>query len=140
MSEIAGEIERAARRWMEAWVAQDRVVLEDSLAADFALVVSAFPDRPMVRDAWLATCDRYRCTRFEWRDVVVRAIGDGLAVMSSIAEQQAELDGHDRSGAFWLTDIWRREPDGAWRVCARYSGHPEPGRASAEALATRVTR
>ena len=128
------QVECAATRWMQAWVALDRAVLEDSLAQDFTLTVSAFPTRPMTRQAWLATCDRYRCSRFAYRDVQVRAIADGIAVMSSIAEQEAELDGHDRSGAFWLTDLWRREEDGTWRVFARFSGYPEPGRASADAL------
>jgi len=33
---------------------------------------------------------------------------DDIAVMSAVAEQQAELDGVDRSGKFWLTDVWRR--------------------------------
>jgi len=135
MGDPAQEVERAATRWMQAWVTLGRAILEDSLAQDFTLTVSAFPTRPMARQTWLATCDRYRCSRFAYRDVQVRAIGEGLAVMSSIAEQEAELDGHDRSGAFWLTDLWRLESDGAWRVFARFSSYPEPGRASAEALA-----
>lgn len=135
MGDWVQDVERAATRWMQAWVALDRAALEDSLAQDFTLTVSAFPTRPMARQTWLDTCDRYRCSRFAYRDVQVRSIGDGLAAMSSIAEQKAELDGHDRSGAFWLTDLWRRESDGKWRVFARFSGYPEPGRASAEALA-----
>ena len=135
MGDPAQEVERAATRWMQAWQTLDRAMLEDSLAQDFTLTVSAFPTRPMTRQAWLDTCDRYRCSRFAYRDVQVRAIADGIAVMSSIAEQEAELDGHDRSGAFWLTDLWRLESDGAWRVFARFSSYPEPGRASAEALA-----
>lgn len=135
MGDPAQQIERAATRWMQAWVALDRAVLEDSLAQDFTLTVSAFPTRPMTRRVWLATCDRYRCSRFAYRDVQVRAIADGIAVMSSIAEQEATLDGNDRSGAFWLTDLWRREGDGTWRVFARFSSYPEPGRPSADALA-----
>jgi ketosteroid isomerase-like protein len=135
MGDPAQEVERAATRWMQAWLTLDRAMLEDSLAKDFTLTVSAFPTRPMTRQAWLDTCDRYRCSRFAYRDVQVRAIADGIAVMSSIADQEATLDGHDRSGAFWLTDLWRREEDGAWRVFARFSGYPEPDRASANALA-----
>lgn len=134
MGDTAQEVERAATRWMQAWVTLDRAVLEDCLADDFTLTVSALPSRPITRQTWLATCDRYRCSRFAYRDVLVRTIADGIAVMSSIAEQQAELDGHDRSGAFWLTDLWRREDDGMWRAFARFSGYPEPGRASVDAL------
>lgn len=47
---------------------------------------------------------------------------------------EATLGDADRSGSFFLTDVWRLEPDGQWRVCARYSSYPEPAGASADAL------
>lgn len=109
-------------------------MLEDSLAPDYALIVSAMPERRMDRALWLATCDTYRCTSFRYRDVQVRELSPGMAVMSSIAEQQAAMNGVDRSGAFFLTDVWRLEPDGQWRVCARYSSHPEPVGTSSQTL------
>ena len=135
MNDVAATIEERSTRWMQAWLAQDRATLEDSLAPDYALIVSAMPGRRMDRALWLATCDYYRCTSFRYRDVQVRELAPGLAVLSAIAEQQAEMNGVDRSGAFFLTDVWRREPDGDWRVCARYSSHPEPVTASSETLA-----
>jgi len=134
MTDISAIIEDRSNRWMQAWVNQDCATLEDSLASDFALIVSAMPERRMDRALWLATCDTYRCTSFRSRDVQVRELAPGIAVMSSIAEQQAAMNGVDRSGAFFLTDVWRREADGLWRVCARYSAHPEPAGASSESL------
>ncbi|MBV9527310.1 nuclear transport factor 2 family protein [Sphingomonas sp.] len=135
MSDLAAIIEARSTAWMAAWVGQDRAVLEDSLAPDFALIVSAMPERRMERALWLATCDRYVCSRFAYRGVQVRELAPGLAVMSAIGDQQARMGDVDRSGAFFLTDVWRLEPDGAWRVCARYSAHPEPAGASSDGLA-----
>ena len=134
MTDLAATILDRSDRWMQAWVKQDRAVLEDSLAPDFELIVSATPTTPFPRDRWLATCDRYTCARFAYRDVLVRELAPGLAVMSSIADQLASLGDADRSGAFFLTDVWRLEPDGQWRVCARYSSHPEPVGASSRTL------
>jgi len=131
---IAAVIEECSNHWMQAWVSQDRAVLEESLAPDFALPVSAMPERRMDRALWLATCDTYRCSSFTYRGVQVRELGPGIAVMSAIADQQARLGEVDRSGSFFLTDVWRLEPDGQWRVCARYSSHPEPAGASSSAL------
>jgi hypothetical protein len=131
---IAAVIEECSNHWMQAWVSQDRAVLEESLALDFALTVSAMPERRMDRALWLATCDTYRCSSFTYRGVQVRELGPGIAVMSAIADQQARLGEVDRSGSFFLTDVWRLEPDGQWRVCARYSSHPEPAGASSSAL------
>lgn len=127
---------------MQAWVdlgsaragESARAVLEDSLAPDYALIVSAMPDQRMDRARWLATCDRYVCTRFEYRNVQIRELAPGVAVMSAIAEQVATLGDADRSGSFFVTDVWRLEGDGVWRVCSRYSSHPEPAGMSARAL------
>ena len=123
---------------MQAWVEQDHATLDAMLAPDFALIVSAIPTHPVDRTSWLATCPRYLCSSFRYCDVQVRDLGP-VAVMSAIAEQTAVLDGIDRSGAFFLTDVWRRSDDalsanGRWQVCARYSSHPEPAGASSAAL------
>ena len=140
MTDIAATILARSDRWMQAWVRQDRAVLEDSLAPDFALIVSANPNQLFDRARWLATCDVYRSSSFAYRDVQVRELAPGFAVMSAIADFKAELSGVDRSGSFFLTDAWRLESDGAWRVCARYSSHPEPAGASAPAPPRRSAR
>ena len=43
MADLKQVIGTAAVRWMEAWVERDSAVLEESLAAEFTLVVSATP-------------------------------------------------------------------------------------------------
>ncbi|HEU5286715.1 MAG TPA: nuclear transport factor 2 family protein [Sphingomicrobium sp.] len=127
MTDLSATIEALSDRWMQAWVRKDRAVLEESLAPDFALVVSANPTRRLERADWLATaCTRYTCTEFRYRDVQVRDLGGGIAAMSAIAEFSAEIDGIPRCGPLFLTDVWRRGEDGRWRVCARYSSSPEP--------------
>ncbi|HSR00659.1 MAG TPA: nuclear transport factor 2 family protein [Sphingomicrobium sp.] len=131
---LEATIRQCSERWMQAWVAQDRTTLEDSLAADFALIVSADPDQRFERSRWLATCDTYRCSTFAYRGVQVRELAPGIAVMSAIAEQQARMGEVDRSGSFFVTDVWRLEPGGNWRICARYSAHPEPDGTSFQAL------
>ena len=134
MTDFAATVEERSDRWMQAWVRQDRTVLEDSLASDFALIVSANPTQRFERALWLATCDTYLASSFVYREVQVRQLSPGIAVMSAVADQQARLGEVDRSGSFFLTDVWRLEPDGQWRVCARYSSHPEPAGASSSAL------
>ena len=134
MLDLAAVIEELSTRWMNAWVNLDYDVLEALIAPDFALVVSAMPNGQMSRATWLATCSRYRCAEFRYSGVQVRQLTHDIAVMSAVAEQQAELDGVDRSGKFWLTDMWRKNGDRAWQVCARYSSFPESEGASSLAL------
>ena len=134
MTDLKEAIETAANRWMKAWVERDIDVLGQSLAPDFALVISATPALRLDRDAWLQTaCTRYVAFEFRYRDVQVRELGPGLAVMSSIAEFRAEIDGVARNGPLFIVDVWRQD-EGQWRVCARYSSSPEQGVSSATAV------
>ena len=136
MTELAALIERLSNRWMKAWLDRDRPALEALLAPDFELVSSAAPAGHIDRQAWLdAATGRYRCRVFRYRNVRVRDLGRGIAVMSSIGGQIAQFEGIDRSGAFFLTDVWRLNDSGDWQVCARYTSHPEAEGASSAALA-----
>jgi len=134
MSDLEEVIEAAANRWMQAWVERNADVLADSLAPDFALIVSAAPIQRVDRAAWLATaCTRYIASEFQYRDIQVRDLGDGVAVMSSIAEFRAEIDGVPRNGPLFVVDVWRQR-NGHWQVCARYSSSPEQPHPSAKAV------
>lgn len=134
MSDVTREVQAAANDWMQAWVRGDPDMLERSLAPDYALIVSATPSHQLDRANWLGTaCSRYKATEFTYRDVQVRDLGGGMAIMSSIADFQAEIDGFPRNGPLFLVDVWRRM-DGRWRVCARYSSNPEPAQESATAV------
>ena len=134
MTDTTAIIITRSNRWMQAWVEQDYATLEDSLAPDFALILSAAPEQLFPRERWLATCGTYRASQFAYRGVTVRELAPGLAIMSAIADQVAAMGEVDRSGSFFVTDVWRLEPDGQWRVCSRYSSHPEPAGASAQTL------
>lgn len=138
MSDLRSTIEIAAGRWMKAWVDRDAATLERSLASDFVLVLSANPNQQLDRASWLATaCTRYTASEFHYRDVQVREIGSGLAVMSSIADFIAAVDGVPRTGPLFLVDIWRRQVGtDEWQVCARYSSKAEPVDGSAKVVGT----
>ena len=119
---------------MDAWRLGDQATLERILAPEFALIVSARPTDRFPRSAWLHTAlNGYVCESFDYRDMQVRILGD-IAVVSSIGVQRATAFGVDRSGAFFLTDVWQRLGDDTWQVVARYSSLPEPTTSSAEAL------
>ena len=119
---------------MDAWRLGDHATLERILAPEFALVVSARPAERISRSAWLHTAlNGYVAESFDYRDMQVRVLGD-VAVVSSIGVQRATAFGVDRSGAFFLTDVWQRSGGDRWQVVARYSSLPEPSSSSAEAL------
>lgn len=105
-------------------------VLEALLAPEYALTVSARPSDPIPRSEWLALLPKYNVQRFEIQGVQVRCLEiarDGhceLASVSSINKQDADVGGQDRSGEFFIVDIWAQR-SGKWMVLSRYSGRTE---------------
>ena len=127
------EIRRLQDEWMQAWIRQDRAVLERILAPEYALTVSSMPDRPISRSQWLGMLSRYTAMGFEYDQMQVRLFGD-FAVVSSIGRAiGAQVDGADRSFPFFLTDVWRKR-QGQWQVVPRYSSLPEGATESSKAL------
>jgi hypothetical protein len=114
----------ASERWMRAWQAQDRSALETLLAPDFALVVATAPHYHFDRDDWIELAvGPYRCSRFAYEHVQFHRLSADIVAMSAIADQDASLGKEDRSGRFFVTDLWKRSGT-KWQVCARYSSPP----------------
>lgn len=113
-----------------AYQSKDIKLLEQLLAPEYALTVSARPGNPMPRADWLALIPKYNVQTFEIRGVQARCLREAtpgrceLAAVSSINAQKADVGGQDRSGEFFIVDIWSYR-DGKWMVSARYSGRTE---------------
>ena len=129
---VAAEIGRLEQRWATALVQQDTVVLHRLLAPEYALVVSAAPQRPVTRAAWLATLPEYQTQSLTITGLTVRVLGN-LALASFIGDLTARVREVERRGKYFLTDVWRWQ-NGAWRVIARYSSRPEEASRSTRAL------
>lgn len=139
MDDPKTSIPELSKLWMQSWIDQDRAALEEFLAPDYALVVSSVPQHLFDRASWLDTAvGPYVCTRLSYDGVQVRDLGKGTAVMSAVADFDATISGIDRSGRYFVTDIWRRVPESphGWQVCARYSSRPGEADASVKAMTT----
>ncbi len=131
--ETEQQIQKLQNEWMQAWVREDRATLERILAPEYKLIVSSMPDRPVSREQWLALIGRYTAEAVNYDKMVVRLLGDTAVVSSLLNVEGAKVDGLDRSGTFFVTDVWQRR-DGGWQVVSRYSSMPEGNTPSASAL------
>ena len=126
-SETANDFENilgASERWMRAWQDQDRSALEALLAPDFALVVATAPHYQFDREDWIdLAVGTYRCIRFAYEHIQFHRLTDDIVAMSAIADFDATLGKQDRSGRFFVVDLWKRKGSG-WQVSARYSSPP----------------
>lgn len=107
-------------RWASAIQHKDKKHLDEVfLAQDYALRISDDAARQISRADWLATISVYNTRSFSIRDLEVRSFGD-LAVVSHVFTQQADVNGVDRSGDFFIVDVWIQQRKD-WKVSARYS-------------------
>jgi hypothetical protein len=93
--------------------------LDTILAPEFMLRSSENPENPILRADWvrsaLTTCD---IRSFSHRAMANRALL-GVAVVSFVQSQRATVDGRDRSGDYFIVDLWEGN-SGKWQLFARY--------------------
>lgn len=118
------EITELQQKWMDAWRTKDKQALERILSDNFVLILSYDPSKLVSRNEWMELAlGAYNCESFRYEVMNVR-INDNFAVVSSIYTQRASINKVDRSGTFFLTDVWRHG-SGSWQVIERHSSKPE---------------
>lgn len=114
------ELEARNAGWEQALLTRDVEAAADFLHEDYALVIVHPESATMRRTDWLGALPSYVIHRWNPAPPVVDIQG-GFALVHQRVDMEATVFGQDRSGLFILTDCWRRDPDGAWRVWRRYS-------------------
>jgi ketosteroid isomerase-like protein len=108
---------------------RDQELAATVLDADYALVLVEPSAAVVPRERWLEMLPDYVVHSYAVEHVEVDADGDTAAVLQRV-QMRATVLGVDRSGAFALSDVWRRRSDG-WRVWRRHStplsAGPMPG-------------
>ncbi len=99
---------------------KDRKTMERVVSPDFTQRVSDAPERSLPRSLWGQPASTYKIESIEVRHHAARKLAEDLAVVSLLLTQQATFEGRDRSGDFYVVDIWKKS-GGRWQMIARYS-------------------
>jgi hypothetical protein len=126
MADLTPVIETCEHRWMRAWASRDAKELKALTSPKFMMVIGSKP--PVILDArsWVdAAAGRYRCKGYRFGEVYVRDLGSS-ALFASRIDIEATMDGHDWSGAIWVTDLWRKgKVRRKWRMVQRIVSRTE---------------
>jgi hypothetical protein len=93
--------------------------MERLVSPEFTQRVSDAPERSLPRALWGQPSGSYKIESIEGRHHAARKLADDLAVVSRLLTQQATFEGRDRSGDFYVVDIWKKSGEG-WQMIARY--------------------
>ena len=99
---------------------KDTATMERVVASEFTQRVSDAPQRSLPRAMWGQPSERYKIESLEQRYYAARKLADDFAALSFLLTQKASFDGQDRSGEFYVVDVWQKRED-RWQVIARYS-------------------
>ena len=94
--------------------------MERLVSPEFTQRVSDAPERSLPRALWGQPSDTYKIESIGGRYHAARKLAEELAVVSRLLSQQATFQGRDRSGDFYVVDIWKKSGDG-WQMIACYS-------------------
>jgi hypothetical protein len=99
---------------------KDTKTMERLVSPEFTQRVSDAPERSLPRSLWGQPSGRYKIEFIEGHHYAARKLSDDLAVVSWLLTQRAASEGRDRSGDFYVVDIWKKNGD-RWEMIARYS-------------------
>jgi hypothetical protein len=122
--QLTEELRQLEQQFGEASMHGDWQVVDRLMGPEFTLRVGDDPERSVPRaqreDVRPDQTSQYKVESFEERYHAARKLTDNVVVMSLLQTQKATLAGHDRSGDFYIVDIWRKKGD-RWQIIARYS-------------------
>jgi ketosteroid isomerase-like protein len=116
----SGQVLARAAGWQSAIEARDLETVGDFLHEDYALVLVVPAAVVMPRQEWVRVLADYVFRAYAIHEQVVDVNGD-VAVVLTLASQEATVLGQDRSGRFVLSDTWLRDDSGRWKVWRRHS-------------------
>ena len=119
---LTDTLARLERRLAKAAIGGFRDTLEMArlVGAAFTLRVADAPERSLPRALWGQPNDAYKIESLDEQLHTARRVTDDVAVVSFLLTQKASREGSDRSGAFYVVDVWNRR-GGNWQLIARYS-------------------
>lgn len=130
MPDTAQQLIALEHAWANAMQTRDLAKLDEMVTTDFfvTIAVEGMPIRKTERAQWLASMPQYEIIEMTLSDFQVN-VYDNVGVVNLIWTQRARVNGSERSGTFFITDIWRNTETG-WRVAQRHSSRPEPANAA----------
>jgi hypothetical protein len=123
--QLTEQLRKLEQQLGEAAMRMDAKALEHFVGPDYTLRVGDAPERSVPRALWIESlrshgAREYKIESFEERYHAARKLTNNLAVISLLLTQKATFAGRDRSGDFYVVDVWKKSGDN-WQLIARYS-------------------
>lgn len=126
MDEIAQQLIALEHAWANAMQTRNLTQLNEMVTDNFFVTIAVQGMLLQVthRERWLSVMPNYEIIEMTIDDIRA-TVYDEIGVVTLLWTQRAFVNGNERNGTFFITDIWRNTENG-WRVAERHSSRPEP--------------
>ncbi len=102
---------------------RDTKAVEHLVGTDYALRMGDAPEQSVPRALWMESLQPqsphpYKLESLEEHYHAARKLTDDLAIVTMLITQKATFLGRDRSGDFYIVDVWKKTGDD-WQMIAR---------------------
>jgi len=119
MANVTAILEANELRFMQCWMHRDSAGIKQIAARDFLMLVGTNPPQLLDRPSFVAAMDKdFRCTGFRLGESFVRRHGRS-AWYSAGVQLELRLGANEWRGEFLVTDMWRKQRIGGWKLVER---------------------
>jgi Domain of unknown function (DUF4440) len=123
--QLTEQLRQLEQEVAEAAIHMDTKAVERLVGPDYALRMGDAPEQSVPRALWMESLQPqsthpYKLESLEEHYHAARKLTDNLAIVTMLITQKATFVGRDRSGDFYIVDVWKKTGDN-WQMIARYS-------------------
>lgn len=109
------EIEVLEEQWRVAQIAGDEVAMERLLAPDYLGISMTGQVNDRTQQLERMRAKHLILTKIDLSDRKIKLVGS-VAIVTSLARIEGSIDGTPMNGMYRYTRIYRRYPDGSWKI------------------------
>jgi ketosteroid isomerase-like protein len=114
--DVRAEVERVDRQWHDAELANDTTAMEKLLADDYLGVMASGHLITRAQQLQRMYTRQMEIRQLQFSDVKVKLLGGNAAIVTSLVQLDATMDGRAMQGMYRATRTYQRVPGTGWKL------------------------
>ena len=122
-SRLRDQIESLEEQWRQAVLSNDTDRMEKLLAEDFLGITGSGQVVTKLQQIDRMRSHQLELSRLDVSDTKIKLIGAHAAIVTSLAQVEGSSDGRPIHGSFRYLRVYRRLPNGSWKITSFEATH-----------------
>lgn len=117
------QIESLEEQWRQAALNEDTEKMEHLLADDFLGITASGQVVTKLQQIDRMRSHQFVISKLEVSDMKIKLVSQHAAIVTSLAQVEGSSDGRPLHGSFRYTRVYRRMPNGTWKITSFEATH-----------------